>query len=440
MIRSALAIARITIRHAAHSRALFWLLSGGIIPALLIPLLIEGDGTPEGTVAMISTYAPPVLFVVLLTGSIWLGCIALASERNLRQEAMIRTKPVRTLSLWSGKWLGVNACTLLVLLSSGLTYHAALQFRLKRIEIPPPVVWQPFSPDETELLVTARGNLDRWRSLAPDPHLIPTLEQEANRLRHQHYQAVARQPVSWLIPIEPAGNGDAWVLQFRFRLDPMLRHPIAGNWTIEPADAQTPLATLFMENRLDGNHQLPLDHFTPPPQTDRLRVRFTPDAETQPRIFFDSQSPVRLLLQTSSPPRNLWRAALVLVACSAAVSAISLLLSACLSFPVAVFSAYSTIIALLIATVAGALNIEHGHDHGPPIFGETLMALSGHILESVHHAASALQRVLPFQALSHSHIVPLQTVRGTLLVLLVGIPALCAILTAWRLSRHEVES
>ncbi len=441
MIRASLAIAAITIRQACNTRALAWLFAAAALPAVLLPFHLASPANPAATYTLLATYVPPLIFAVVITGAIWLGCASIASERSQQQLAMLRTKPVGGGTIWCGKWLGVNGICLFLLLCAGSLFYLATQVRLAQRDVPPPTVWQPFLPDETALRATARQNLVKWRKAAPDPSLVPSLQQESNRLRQQNYQTRAGSPVTWTIPVEASADKTRWALQFQFRVHPMQRQPIAGTWLLDHPDAGTTLGTFPVENLLDGLHQIPLQDLTLPPHTKSVQLQFIPEAP-QPTIFFDAQSPVRLLRQAASLPANLARAGILLLACVAALSAIAILLSSCLSFPVALFSAYASLVALVIASVARALDVSysHAHSHGTPRFGDSLLALSHRILSAVQSAASALQDLLPFDALANAYLVPIAPATKSLLLFLLVIPALSALLTAWRMSRQEVST
>lgn len=81
MMRPAFAIMVNTLRQAWYHRATLWLWLATAAIALLLPRWIRGDGTTEGTYALLFTYIPIAIFSIVLIGSTWLGAHALAAEK-----------------------------------------------------------------------------------------------------------------------------------------------------------------------------------------------------------------------------------------------------------------------------------------------------------------------------------------------------------------------
>jgi len=156
MIRAVSAIMYLTLRQAWASRSILGLGMAALVPAVIFPLIIKGDNTPTGAYRMLMTYAPMGLFALLLSGSIWLGAFALATERLHLQFAMLKTKPVRGVCIWLGKWLGVCMVLLLVLTLSGSIFAAMLHLRRESLVPASHAFWLSYAPDEQAIWQQAR--------------------------------------------------------------------------------------------------------------------------------------------------------------------------------------------------------------------------------------------------------------------------------------------
>ena len=444
MIRALHAIMRTTVRHAWATRSIFWLMTAALVPAILFPLIIKGDGTPAGAQVMLLTYAPIALFAVLLIGSVWMGAYALAAERLQLQLSMLKTKPISGLAIWLGKWLAVCAINLSVLLCSGLVFAGMLQLRGVGVDTASRSFWQPHSPDEGALLQQAEALWLRRRTeaaQAEEPQTVPPLQQIVNRMRQQQYRVPPGGNVSWRIPLPPRlPEKGIWRLTYHWRLDPMRRAPVHGSWHLTDYATGHPLATHPVTGLLDGNHTFAWGILQLPPETRVLELRFQASPENEPHIFFDSKAPISLQHQAGSRAENLLRAAGIAMIFGGALAAVALALSACFSFPVAVFATHGIVLALLVAAVAGQEGMElrhsHGHDHGHP--DGWILTYTGHFLDSLHAHTHALRAALPFRRLSesiqitfHEHAIPL-------FLLAICLPLLCAAIAHIKIKREEV--
>ncbi|MFU8780559.1 MAG: hypothetical protein ACNA71_05985 [Kiritimatiellia bacterium] len=443
MIRACFFIARTTIRHAWHNRAIGWIMLATGAVSIGMPLMLTGGGSPEGAWSMQMTYTPILLFAILATSSVWLGAYSLSTERLQMTLAMLKTKPVSGFSIWFGKWLGVCAIHAAAMILSGTVFGGMIFLLSGPDQSASHTFWQPFYPDESELFDRANTILAEWpTSDAPEAPPAPTPEQVVNRLRQQQYRVAPAQTVQWHIPVSSRSvTPRPWRIQFHWRLDPMRRSPASGTWMLHAPGQTEPIAMQTITGKLDGTHVVTWEQSTPA-ASPTLTLSFQAAPDNQSHVFFDIRNPVSLQQAASSLGPNLLRTGAIAMTFCAAIAALALLFSACLSFPVAVFATYGTLFALVIASVAGQeqLRMGHSHDHGDGHgnFAELLLEQTSHFLDKVHALTHGLREALPFRALANHIHIALRDHAPLLMILLVLCPLAGAILAHLKISHEEV--
>jgi len=139
---------------AVRSRVVITLVLALLLVVIALPLTIKGDGTLAGHVQIMLSYTLGLARVLLALVAVWSGCSAISSEITDRQLRLVLTKPVYTLQVWLGKWLGIMVLLTLLVLVTGVAIYGALRWSVR-----PSVL----SVDEqaalrTEILV-ARGSV-----------------------------------------------------------------------------------------------------------------------------------------------------------------------------------------------------------------------------------------------------------------------------------------
>jgi len=132
-MKSLLAIAMQSIRSAVRSRVVFSLALFLFLIAAGLPLILKGDGTATGQVQLSLTYTLGMIRFLLAITGIWAGCSAVASDIGDRQMYLIVTKPVRGITIWLGKWLGVMMLLAVMLLGSSLVVFFMTSFTANRM-------------------------------------------------------------------------------------------------------------------------------------------------------------------------------------------------------------------------------------------------------------------------------------------------------------------
>lgn len=147
-----LAIVWLTWKAAFRFR-LFWvlaaLLAGSVI---LLPLLLQDDGTARGFTQILLTYTLSVITALLGFATLWLSCGTLARDIEDCQMQMVAVKPIARWQIWLGKWLGIVTLDAVMLALSGACVAGLLQWRAQRL----PEKQQAILRNE---ILVARGSL-----------------------------------------------------------------------------------------------------------------------------------------------------------------------------------------------------------------------------------------------------------------------------------------
>ena len=167
------AIALLALRNVVRSRVIL-VLSGLLFAAtFLLPLAIQGDGTPEGLVRIHLSYSLGIAVFLLSLATLWAGCAAVAQEADDKTLQLLLVKPVPRLRIWLGKWLALLLVDALLLALVGAVAAATLRQKLRR---------GGFDPDA--LARARQTSLASFADLrAPLPDVEADVRAEYKRLR-----------------------------------------------------------------------------------------------------------------------------------------------------------------------------------------------------------------------------------------------------------------
>jgi len=98
-----------------------------------LPVLIEDDGTARGFTQILLTYTLTTITALLGLSTLWLACGTLARDIEECQMQMVAVKPIARWQIWLGKWLGIVSLNAALLLISGLSVFALLQWRATKL-------------------------------------------------------------------------------------------------------------------------------------------------------------------------------------------------------------------------------------------------------------------------------------------------------------------
>src|SRR5207253_7469490 len=119
MMQCLFAIASLTWKAAFRFR-LFWVLTALLLGSVVgLPLLIKDDGTARGFTQILLTYTLAVITTLLGFCTLWLSCGTLARDIEEAQMQVVAVKPIARWEIWLGKWLGLVALNVALLLLAG---------------------------------------------------------------------------------------------------------------------------------------------------------------------------------------------------------------------------------------------------------------------------------------------------------------------------------
>jgi hypothetical protein len=119
---------------AAFRYRLFWVLAVLLGAAVvLLPLLIQDDGTARGFTQILLTYTLGVITALLGLATLWLSCGTLARDIEECQMQMVVVKPIARWQIWLGKWLGIVSLDAVLLALCGVCVAGLLQWRAQRL-------------------------------------------------------------------------------------------------------------------------------------------------------------------------------------------------------------------------------------------------------------------------------------------------------------------
>lgn len=134
-MRPFFAIVKLTFRHALRSH-IFQLLLGVLLFAVLFIPGTVGGGTAGDFIKVSLLYSLWAVSITLALSSIWLGCFIMTTDIDSYQLHMTVSKPVSRVTIWLGKWTGINLINLILLLFSGLMIYGIIQYRFNNGDFP----------------------------------------------------------------------------------------------------------------------------------------------------------------------------------------------------------------------------------------------------------------------------------------------------------------
>jgi hypothetical protein len=169
-----LAIAWLTWKAAFRFR-LFLVVAVLLLGSVVgLPLLIKDDGTARGFTQILLTYTLSTISALLGLSTLWLACGTLARDIEECTVQVVATKPVARWQIWLGKWLGIMSLNAALLILSGVSVYALLQWRATRL----PAAEQKILRSE---VLVARGS-------AKPPSLDKEIQAETDRLLRERLQ------------------------------------------------------------------------------------------------------------------------------------------------------------------------------------------------------------------------------------------------------------
>ena len=409
-------IAKQTLKAAIRYRFVVAMAVALLVIVFGIPLLVKSDGTAKGTVQLVLTYTLGSTTALLGIASLWMGCGTLAREIEDNVMQMVAVKPVARWRVWLGKWLGIMLLNAALMVPTGLAIFFLINARansseldeFEKAKLQNEVLVSRSSVREPKrdfsisrqraydyALLVAEGktqyteaeqalrmsvtNPEHILSFRPEyPRLVeqaqtrPTedilaqleqLESEAIRISKASYEVVLPgQDRFWEFQIDPdivdEVNQNPIYLRFKFNADDEYDPKSHTLWFSigEGTGKRWPPEGFFKPMRRGSSafHEEELPKGIVPdkgPEKGLGRVHFVNQNTERPIIFLMEDGPM-ILYHDGGFGMNLFRGLLIIFFWLGLISAIGLMASSFLSFPVATFMSLGI---LLISASTGTL-------------------------------------------------------------------------------------
>ncbi|MCH2383346.1 MAG: hypothetical protein MK290_11610, partial [Pedosphaera sp.] len=372
----------------------------------------KSDGTAKGTVQLVLTYTLGSTTALLGIASLWMGCGTLAREIEDNVMQMVAVKPVARWRVWLGKWLGIMLLNALLMVPTGLAIFFLINARANSSELDEfekaklqnevlvsrSSVREPkrnfsisrqkaydyallvaeaksqYTEKEQAFRMTVTGpehilsfrpeypRLVEQSQTRPTENILAQLEQlesEAIRISKASYEVVLPgQDRFWEFQIDPdivdEVNQKPIYLRFKFNADDEYDPKSHTLWFSigEGTGKRWPPEGFFKPMRRGSSafheEELPKGIV---PDKGLVRVHFVNQNTERPIIFLMEDGPM-ILYHDGGFGMNLFRGLLIIFFWLGLISAIGLMASSFLSFPVATFMSLGI---LLISASTGTL-------------------------------------------------------------------------------------
>ena len=409
-------VAKQTLKAAVRYRFVVVLGLTLLVIVFGIPLLLKSDGTAKGTVQLVLTYTLGSTTALLGIASLWMGCGTLAREIEDNVMQMVAVKPVARWRVWLGKWLGIMLLNAALMVPTGLAIFFFINARANSTELSEfekaklqnevlvsrSSVREPkrdfsisrqkaydyallvaeaksqYTEKEQAFQMTVTGP-EHILSFRPEyPRLVEQaqndpsaeilakldeLERNAVRLSKASYEIVLPgQSQFWEFQIDTnivdEVNQKPIYLRFKFNADDEYDPKSHTLWFSigEGTNKRWPPEGTFKEMKRGSSafheEQLPIGIVPDKgPQNGLVRVHFMNRNSERPIIFLMEDGPM-ILYHDGGFGMNLFRGLLIIFFWLGLISAIGLMASSFLSFPVATFMSLGI---LLISASTGTL-------------------------------------------------------------------------------------
>ncbi len=337
-----------------------------VVLIVRMPFTLRGDETIAGRVQNFLAYALGAMSVLLSLITIFLSCSTLASEFRTKVLQLVVTKPVRRFEILLGKWLGVNALALLVLVLGGaavygLAYYLKslpVQFERDRYKVRD-VVWTArvaakptprFAEAEAAAKQIIKERIERGElSSVSEASAVQAKQVELLRLERIVPDGETRLYV--FEGLAPPDVEDA-VIQVRYRaigqpltLDEMLEI----GWVFCDPNTQAMLsAPIFTRERSNDVHQFLVRAGAVIRDGRALLGVINPPSESDNAVYvFEGEKALQILYTVGGFEGNFVRSLLMLMLRLALLSAVALFFATFTSFPVACFCTLSFFVICL---------------------------------------------------------------------------------------------
>ena len=500
-------VAKQTLKAAVRYRFVVVLGLTLLVIVFGIPLLLKSDGTAKGTVQLVLTYTLGSTTALLGIASLWMGCGTLAREIEDNVMQMVAVKPVARWRVWLGKWLGIMLLNAALMVPTGLAIFFFINARANSTELSEfekaklqnevlvsrSSVREPkrdfsisrqkaydyallvaeaksqYTEKEQAFQMTVTGP-EHILSFRPEyPRLVEQaqndpsaeilakldeLERNAVRLSKASYEIVLPgQSQFWEFQIDTnivdEVNQKPIYLRFKFNADDEYDPKSHTLWFSigEGTNKRWPPEGTFKEMKRGSSafheEQLPIGIVPDKgPQNGLVRVHFMNRNSERPIIFLMEDGPM-ILYHDGGFGMNLFRGLLIIFFWLGLISAIGLMASSFLSFPVATFMSLGI---LLISASTGTLEqiIDEGgitginHETGKKDESSMLDAAAILFAKGAVKITSAIWGYSPVDSLSDGRTIKWTTLLSAFVWIILVMGGLVMAVGAYMFHRNEL--
>lgn len=327
-------------RALVRGRVLFLLLAAVALAHLLLPALVRSDGTAAGGREMYVRAVTGATYVLTVAVVLACACGAFAQERAHARLPLAMVRPASAFGVACGAWLALCA-----LAAAALALTAALTWA--RLPETPPCRHRhvPALPPAAE---AAHGQLAAYLADARTPEAVrkapraAVLRLLANKERERYDVVRPGAREAWPFP-EALADATGLVVRVRFATPFDLRTPLAGVFTLGACAAVVSNCTQSVVEA--GLARRGTGGAAAGAQRGALAFENTGGEVVMLRPRRD----LEILAPADAYAANLARAVLQMLSLAALLAAFGLFLSAALSRPVALFTAFVSLAVALMA-------------------------------------------------------------------------------------------
>ncbi len=399
---------------------------------ICLPLLVDGDGTPDGDIRVAVRYALGAAIGILSLATLWTSCGAVSIDAASKRLALTRVKPLRPIELWLGKWLGIILLDAVLLVAAGAVTHASLAIRSHRHGA---ATWAVTRVRHAPIMPTVREEAEMLlRNYPPPPEIDPAvaLRKFIEQVPERYRAISAGETIPWDFTLERPlpQNATLW-MKMNFTADQISRQEVTADCALDGDNGSS--VSFHIDDFTSSEFVVPIDASKLVGSTAiRLDFTYAPTMPDAGSLLVQPRRGIALLEPCGGFAGNLFRALLVELAILAALAALGVTFGMLFTFPVAAFCATGLLLSVFASAYAMEEAIEP--DEPPETFGariaqETAMAVTT--------AAKPLLDPHPLELLSEGERISSDELLQSIAWNLLFVPLLIATLGAFAFSRKE---
>jgi hypothetical protein len=427
-----LAITALTWKAAFRYR-LFWVLAALLLGSVVVlPLLLQDDGTARGFIQIMLAYTLSVITALLGFSTLWLACGTLARDIEDCSMQMVAVKPIARWQIWLGKFLGITLLNAALLAASGASVYGLLHWRTSQMEKAAARARQAGDKNLAEYIESQvrilRNEIFVSRAALKEP--MPDIEAAVNGTmakivreknlspeQQEETRKILREEIRSRHQVVPPNYRRQWTIDLGLRRHLLRDQPLfmrvkfhvamtnetgsyLGLWTVGPPDG-TRAPSLPQSLAADTFHEIeiPANLFD---DSGKLTIDF--ENRNNTALIFPLDDGFEVLYREGGFGLNFARGLAVILCWLALLAALGLAAASLLSFPVAAFCSISLLLVALSSSTLSTVVSEGtvtGLDHetgagGGSILDTMLLPLFKTILGIV----KLVEDVSPIESLS----------------------------------------